>query len=124
MTKSHIAIIGGGPAGLMAAEHLAQQGARVTVYDRMPTPGRKFPGWAGRGGLNLTHSEPLDTLLSLLWRRQPASGSGYTGLPSVRPDRMVRRPRGQPYRLKRTRLSEVVQGVPAAAGMAQAAWRA
>lgn len=63
MTKSHIAIIGGGPAGLMAAEHLAQQGARVTVYDRMPTPGRKFL-MAGRGGLNLTHSEPLDTLLS------------------------------------------------------------
>jgi uncharacterized flavoprotein (TIGR03862 family) len=59
---SQIAVIGGGPAGLMAAEVLANAGAGVTVYDRMPTLGRKFL-LAGRGGLNLTHSEPLDTLL-------------------------------------------------------------
>ncbi|AWO90900.1 MULTISPECIES: BaiN/RdsA family NAD(P)/FAD-dependent oxidoreductase [Bradyrhizobium] len=56
--ESHVAIIGAGPAGLMAAEVLAQGGARVTVYDAMPSAGRKFL-MAGRGGLNLTHSEPL-----------------------------------------------------------------
>jgi uncharacterized flavoprotein (TIGR03862 family) len=56
--ESHVAIIGAGPSGLMAAEVLAQGGARVTVYDAMPSAGRKFL-MAGRGGLNLTHSEPL-----------------------------------------------------------------
>lgn len=54
-----IAIIGAGPAGLIAAERLAQAGHCVTVYDRMASPARKFL-LAGRGGLNLTHSEPLD----------------------------------------------------------------
>ncbi|WP_456769646.1 NAD(P)/FAD-dependent oxidoreductase [Bradyrhizobium sp. USDA 3650] len=53
-----VAVIGAGPAGLMAAEVLAQGGARVTVHDAMPSAGRKFL-MAGRGGLNLTHSEPL-----------------------------------------------------------------
>ncbi|MBR0943250.1 MULTISPECIES: TIGR03862 family flavoprotein [Bradyrhizobium] len=52
-----VAVIGAGPAGLMAAEVLAQGGARVSVYDAMPSAGRKFL-MAGRGGLNLTHSEP------------------------------------------------------------------
>lgn len=51
-----LAIIGGGPAGLMAAEVAAAAGAVVTVYDRMPSVGRKML-MAGRGGLNLTHSE-------------------------------------------------------------------
>ncbi len=55
----NIAVIGAGPAGLMAAEILSAGGARVTIYDRMPSVGRKFL-MAGRGGLNLTHSEPLD----------------------------------------------------------------
>ncbi|WFU77866.1 TIGR03862 family flavoprotein [Bradyrhizobium sp. CIAT3101] len=59
---THIAVIGAGPAGLMAAEVLAQGGARVTVYDAMPSAGRKFL-MAGRGGLNLTHSEPLTDFL-------------------------------------------------------------
>ncbi len=58
-----VAIIGAGPAGLMAAEAAAQAGCAVTVYDQMPRPGRKFL-LAGRGGLNLTHSEPLDTVLA------------------------------------------------------------
>ena len=58
-----IAVIGGGPAGLMAAEKLAGPGTVVTIYDRMPTVGRKFL-MAGRGGLNLTHSEPLETFLA------------------------------------------------------------
>ena len=58
-----IAIVGGGPAGLMAAEQLATTGATVTVYDAMPSVGRKFL-LAGRGGLNLTHSEALEPFLS------------------------------------------------------------
>ena len=53
-----VTVIGAGPAGLMAAEVLAQGGARVTVFDAMPSAGRKFL-MTGRGGLNLTHSEPL-----------------------------------------------------------------
>lgn len=56
------AVIGGGPAGLMAAEVLSAAGVQVDVYDRMPSLGRKFL-MAGRGGLNLTHSERLDTFL-------------------------------------------------------------
>ena len=55
-----IVIIGAGPSGLFAAEHLATHGHQITVYDQMPTPARKFL-LAGRGGLNLTHSEPLST---------------------------------------------------------------
>jgi uncharacterized flavoprotein (TIGR03862 family) len=62
-TSQHVVVIGAGPAGLMAAEVLAQGGAHVTVYDAMPSAGRKLL-MAGRGGLNLTHSEPLPTFLS------------------------------------------------------------
>ena len=51
-----VAVIGGGPAGLMAAEVLSAAGRSVTVFEKMPTFGRKFL-MAGRGGLNLTHSE-------------------------------------------------------------------
>jgi uncharacterized flavoprotein (TIGR03862 family) len=58
-----VAIVGGGPAGLMAAEVLAAAGAKVTVYDRMPSVGRRFL-MAGRGGLNLTHSEPIEAFLT------------------------------------------------------------
>ncbi len=62
-SETHVAVIGAGPAGLMAAEMLAQGGARVIVYDAMPSAGRKFL-MAGRGGLNLTHSEPLADFLA------------------------------------------------------------
>jgi uncharacterized flavoprotein (TIGR03862 family) len=62
-TQTNVAVIGAGPAGLMAAEVLAQGGAHVTVYDAMPSAGRKFL-MAGRGGLNLTHSEPLPQFLA------------------------------------------------------------
>ena len=53
-----VAVVGGGPAGLMAAEVLARGGAQVDLYDSMPSVGRKFL-LAGKGGLNLTHSEPF-----------------------------------------------------------------
>ena len=56
-------VIGGGPAGLIAAEVLARAGVAVTVYDRMPSVGRKFL-LAGHGGLNITHSEDRDRLLA------------------------------------------------------------
>ncbi len=58
-----IAVIGGGPAGLMAAEVAISRGARVDVYDAMPSVGRKFL-LAGKGGLNLTHSEPAEKFLA------------------------------------------------------------
>lgn len=57
------AIIGAGPSGLMAAEKLAEAGYRVTVYDRMANPGRKFL-LAGRGGLNLTHTDEPDEFMA------------------------------------------------------------
>ncbi|WP_426197433.1 TIGR03862 family flavoprotein [Massilia sp. DWR3-1-1] len=55
-TVASVAIIGGGPAGLMAAEVLAQAGVSVDLYDAMPTVGRKFL-LAGKGGMNITHAE-------------------------------------------------------------------
>ncbi len=62
MTPS-VAVVGAGPAGLMAAETLARAGAKVTVFERMPSVGRKFL-LAGRGGLNLTHSEAAPAFLA------------------------------------------------------------
>ena len=58
-----VVIIGGGPAGLMAAEVINQAGVNVSVYDAMPSVGRKFL-MAGKGGLNITHAEPSDLFLS------------------------------------------------------------
>jgi predicted flavoprotein YhiN len=57
-----LAIVGAGPAALFAAEIIARHDHRVTGYERMPSVARKFP-LAGRGGLNLTHSEPLEAFL-------------------------------------------------------------
>ena len=65
-----VAIVGGGPAGLMASDVLAHAGARVTIYDQMPAVGRKLL-LAGRGGLNLTHSEPLDKFLRRYGHTEP-----------------------------------------------------
>lgn len=59
----HVIIIGGGPAGLMAAEVLSQAGVRVDLYDGMPSVGRKFL-LAGVGGMNITHSEAYPAFLS------------------------------------------------------------
>lgn len=64
-----VAVIGGGPAGLMAAEVLSASGAQVHVYDAMPSVGRKFL-LAGKGGLNLTHSEDLQRFVSRYGARQ------------------------------------------------------
>jgi uncharacterized flavoprotein (TIGR03862 family) len=59
---SRVAVVGGGPGGLMAAEVLARSGAEVTLFEGMPSVGRKLL-LAGRGGLNLTHTEALDEFL-------------------------------------------------------------
>ncbi|HEV3500454.1 MAG TPA: TIGR03862 family flavoprotein [Bradyrhizobium sp.] len=72
-----VAIIGAGPAGLMAAEVLAQGGAGVTVYDAMPSAGRKLL-MAGRGGLNLTHSEPLPAFLTRYREATPRLAAAIT----------------------------------------------
>lgn len=64
------AIIGGGPAGLMAAEVLSGYGVLVTVYDAMPSMGRKFL-MAGKSGLNLTKAEPFEKLISYYDNRVP-----------------------------------------------------
>src|SRR5882757_7044403 len=62
-SELEVAIVGGGPAGLMASDVLVHGGVHVTVYDQMPSVGRKFL-LAGRGGLNLTHAEAMPVLLS------------------------------------------------------------
>ena len=64
-----VAIVGGGPAGLMAAETLSNAGVAVDLYDAMPSVGRKFL-LAGRGGLNLTHSEAPDHFLARYRERE------------------------------------------------------
>ncbi|MDP1872607.1 TIGR03862 family flavoprotein [Phenylobacterium sp.] len=79
-----VAVIGGGPAGLMAAETLAGAGLSVSVYERMPSLGRRFL-MAGRGGLNLTHSEPLAAFKT---RYGPAGESLSAQLDAFTPDEL------------------------------------
>jgi len=79
-TSQHAAVIGAGPAGLMAAEVLAQGGAPVTVYDAMPSAGRKLL-MAGRGGLNLTHSEPLPQFLARYREAMPHLAAAIEAFP-------------------------------------------
>lgn len=67
--QKHVAIIGGGPAGLMAAEVLITTGVQVDLYDAMPSLGRKFL-MAGKGGMNITHSEPYDVFITRYGTRQ------------------------------------------------------
>jgi hypothetical protein len=69
-TVPQVAIIGGGPAGLMAAEMLSLAGVQVDVYDAMPSLGRKFL-LAGIGGLNITHSEAYSIFCTRYGDRQP-----------------------------------------------------
>ncbi len=66
-----VAVVGGGPAGLMAAEVLAAGGAQVDLFDAMPSVGRKFL-LAGKGGLNLTHSEPFEAFAARFGARRGA----------------------------------------------------
>jgi uncharacterized flavoprotein (TIGR03862 family) len=77
---SHVAVIGGGPAGLMTAEVLAGGGARVTLFERMPSAGRKFL-LAGRGGLNLTHGEELERLLERYGAATPRLRAAIAAFP-------------------------------------------
>ena len=67
----NVVVIGGGPAGLMAAETLAQGGVQVNLFDAMPSVGRKFL-LAGKGGLNLTHAEDLSDFVRRYGKRQGA----------------------------------------------------
>lgn len=78
--RGHVAIIGAGPAGLMAAERIATAGHAVTIYERMPSPARKFL-IAGRGGLNLTHSEPLDAFVERYGENASIIRSAVTSYP-------------------------------------------
>ena len=67
--KKSVAIIGGGPAGLMAAEIISARGMRVDVYDSMPSAGRKLL-MAGKSGLNITHSDPFEVFVSRYGKRR------------------------------------------------------
>jgi uncharacterized flavoprotein (TIGR03862 family) len=80
LSKTQVAVIGAGPAGLMAAEVLAQGSATVTVYDAMPSVGRKLL-MAGRGGLNLTHSEPLPEFLKRYGEAMPQLAPAISAFP-------------------------------------------
>lgn len=73
-----VVVIGGGPAGLMAAQELVQAGYAVHVFDAMPSVGRKFL-LAGKGGLNLTHSEGPDTFAGRYGARRAAIESALQG---------------------------------------------
>ena len=73
-----VAIIGAGPAGLMAAEVLSQAGLKVDVYDAMPSVGRKFL-MAGKGGLNITHAESFGQFLSRYGDRRAELTDALTG---------------------------------------------
>ena len=70
MSPPQVAVIGGGPAGLMTAERLLHAGLQVDLYDAMPSVGRKFL-LAGKGGLNLTHSEPIEPFTERYGERAP-----------------------------------------------------
>jgi uncharacterized flavoprotein (TIGR03862 family) len=75
-----VAVIGAGPAGLMAAETIAAAGTAVTVFERMPSPGRKLL-MAGRGGLNLTHSENLPGFLDRYGAARPGLEAAIAAFP-------------------------------------------
>jgi uncharacterized flavoprotein (TIGR03862 family) len=79
-TAPDIAVIGAGPAGLMAAEVLRAAGCGVTIFERMPSAGRKLL-MAGRGGLNLTHNEELPRFLSRYEPAEPCLAQAIADFP-------------------------------------------
>jgi uncharacterized flavoprotein (TIGR03862 family) len=80
---TRVAVIGGGPAGLMAAEVLLGAGIAVDLYDRMPSLGRKLL-IAGKGGLNLTHAEPPERFLARYGPHQASIGPLLQSFDSTR----------------------------------------
>ncbi len=84
--EAAVHVVGAGPSGLMAAETLAKAGARVVIHDRMPSVGRKLL-MAGRGGLNLTHSEDQDAFLG---RYGPARAAVEDWLDAFSPDDLTK----------------------------------
>ena len=116
-----VAVIGAGPAGLMAAEVLARGGASVTVYDAMPSAGRKFL-MAGRGELDLTHSEAAAGIFGTLRRGQAAASAADRGISAGRVA-CVERGAGAAdiRRFQRKGVSTSVQSIAAAARVAAAA---
>lgn len=83
--SKRVVIIGGGPAGLTAAEVLGAAGVQVDLYDAMPSVGRKFL-LAGKGGMNITHAEPADAFVARYGPRQQqvANWLGQFDAPAVR----------------------------------------
>ena len=116
-------VVGAGPAGLMAAEALAEGGHKVIVADAAPSPARKFL-LAGRGGLNLTHSEPLGLSSAATARRARGLSQRFDAFP---PDGAARLERGARRadlcRLERAGFSPKLQGDAAVARMAAGGWR-
>lgn len=74
-----VAIVGGGPAGLMAADVLSRSGVSVHLFDAMPSVGRKFL-LAGKGGLNLTHAEPSQLFRTRFGHRQSQVSAWLDGM--------------------------------------------
>lgn len=87
MPVVHVGVIGAGPAGLFAAEILSEAGHQVRLIDRMPTPGRKFV-LAGRGGLNLTHSEELERFVDRYRSSTASSPLIATAVHAFPPDQL------------------------------------
>lgn len=78
--SASVVIVGAGPAGLFAADRLSERGCSVSILERMPSPARKLM-MAGRGGLNLTHSEPLQKLLARYGDADPRLLAAVTSFP-------------------------------------------
>lgn len=83
--RRRVVVVGAGPAGLIAAETVAKAGHEVTIVEHMPSAGRKFL-MAGRGGLNLTHSEPIEAFLD---RYGPARANLEAAIRAFPPDALV-----------------------------------